>query len=148
MKRVVVPILALAVVLVLALGAVAMAATPTTMVSGGGTFVDEQGKEFGFGFTARVMEDGSVEGQLEFHNRADGNMIHVRIDSLEVTGGTAVLGGVITKAVGGNAVVGDPRVVQVVDNGEGASAAPDRMSKTSKTLQDTHQLVHGNIQVR
>ena len=80
-----------------------------------------------FSFTAVQHSDGSVTGESELKSRASGTVIHARVDCLTVVGNHAYVGGVVTKATN-PAFVGKPCVFAVVDNGEGANAAPDEIS--------------------
>ena len=131
------------------LSTVSVGAAPAVLqASGGGSFVDDKGNEFTFGFTARLDTDGSARGQFEIHNRTKGNMVHLEIVSMEIEIDRVVLHGIITKAVGISDDVGTPRQVSIQDNGEGAKAPPDRISKISKEPQELNELFEGNIQIR
>jgi hypothetical protein len=83
-----------------------------------------------FSFHARVMPDGSVEGEYENHNRQLGSMSHGDIDCLRFIGtNRAVMSGTIRRIVnnpGGTA--GGRAIFTVEDNGEGANDPPDRVS--------------------
>ncbi len=79
-----------------------------------------------FSFTARRYADGSVEGSYEDHDHgwtyAKGPITCFRIE-----GNQAWLYCVVEKSSEAS-VVGTQRVFRVIDNGEGANAAPDQLS--------------------
>ena len=84
-----------------------------------------------FTFSAVERSDGSVTGQSELHNRSTDAASHVEIDCLNVVGNLAIVSGIITKSPadpGSPGAVGNVAAFAVEDNGEGASAAPDRIT--------------------
>lgn len=105
---------------------------PVHHVSGGGQ-VDYTGTEAEgaaketYGFTASVNGNGEVKGQFESHWGPE-FMFHMDITCLVVVDNKAWLGGVTTRSNNDNYPVGQQWVFSVVDNGEGANAAPDQLS--------------------
>lgn len=114
-----------------------------------------------FSFHARVMPDGSVQGEYDNHNRQQGFVNHGDIDCLRLIGSNgAVLSGTIRKSDNPANVPGSRTIFRVEDNGEGEGAAPDRVSMlanvpagsttdcTNFTNAVLFEVVGGNIQVR
>jgi hypothetical protein len=116
-----------------------------------------------FAFEASKSSDGAVSGEAQIKNRATGATIHIRIDCLNVIGNVAVMSGTATFATGGGNSVGDAEIFGVEDNGQGAGAPPDRVTRafgnsgfvctdiTAAVLPDLADLFsvveEGNIQV-
>jgi hypothetical protein len=114
-----------------------------------------------FSFHARVMPDGTVEGEYDNHNRQGGFVNHGDIDCLRFDGpNSAVMSGPSQRSTNPAAPLGSSSILRVVDNGEGADDAPDQVSmliivppgSTSNCMNFTPAtmlpLVGGNIQVR
>ena len=89
-----------------------------------------------FEFNAVERSDGSVSGQVQLQARStpdrhDTRGVHVEVDCLNVIGNLAIVSGIITKSSadpGSPGALGNVAVFAVEDNGEGASAAPDRIT--------------------
>ncbi len=82
-----------------------------------------------FSFTAVTHKDGSVSGECQLENRAQGVRLHIAIDCLQVTGNMASVSGTVTEVSGPTAVeVGWRSLFRVVDNGEGGKNPPDTIS--------------------
>jgi hypothetical protein len=81
-----------------------------------------------FSFTARKASDGTVSGQAQLDNRAQGVREHIAIDCLVVSGNQAWVGGTVTDSTSTTQPVGTVGVFYAQDNGEGANAPPDRIS--------------------
>ena len=84
-------------------------------------------------FHARVKQDGTVSGSLEFKSRAQDIEAHANLDCLVVSGNEAILGGILTQVREGPALpfpicLGDRIWFKVRDNGEGADADPDEFT--------------------
>lgn len=114
-----------------------------------------------FSFHARVMPDGSVEGEYDNHNRQQGFVNHGDINCLRFIGtNSAVMSGVIQRSDNPAAHPGATSVFRVEDNGEGADDPPDRVSQVVNlppgSTADCQTitpvilipLVGGNVQVR
>jgi hypothetical protein len=82
-----------------------------------------------FAFDATAARDGTVTGQAQVNNRATGAKLHIRIDCLNVIGNVAVASGIATSATGPENAAGDTEIFGVEDNGQGADAAPDRITR-------------------
>lgn len=82
-----------------------------------------------FAFEASKSSDGAVSGQAQIKNRATGATLHIRIDCLNVIGNVAVMSGTATFASGGGNSVGDAEIFGVEDNGQGAGAPPDLVTR-------------------
>ena len=81
-----------------------------------------------YGFTASVDADGAVRGQFQAHLSDPEVAFHAEVTCLVVQGHDAWLGFVVTHTDDPSAMsVGAERWLRVQDNGEGASAEPDRM---------------------
>jgi hypothetical protein len=92
--------------------------------SGQSTFGGEQRT---FTFTASMSADGTVDGQAQLDNRAQGRRFHMSLNCLVVSGNKAWVGGVVTDStIPGD--VGATWDFEVVDNGEGSKAPPDQIS--------------------
>jgi hypothetical protein len=114
-----------------------------------------------FSFHARVMPDGSVQGEYDNHNRQAGFVNHGDIDCLRLIGTNgAVMGGPSRRSDNPAAGPGSRVIFRVEDNGEGAGDVPDRVSllflfppgSTEDcqifTPPNTSPIEGGNIQVR
>jgi hypothetical protein len=113
-----------------ALAVPAASAAGNSSATGGGT-AEEGGARSTFVFNAVEKKDGSVEGHLVYQVRAFPVTIMMDLDCLVVEGNVATMSGVITKVseeVPGFIFVGQQGSFQVVDNGQGAHAAPDLYS--------------------
>lgn len=127
--------------------------------TGGGT-AEEAGELSTFVFNAVQHSNGAVTGHLVYHVRAFPITIMMAIDCLNVVGNVATMSGVVTKVseeIPGFIFVGQDAVFQVVDNGQGANAAPDLFSDlilepgascTAGTVPSAYIPISGNIQVR
>jgi hypothetical protein len=82
-----------------------------------------------FAFEASRSSDGTVTGQAQIDNRAAGQRLHIRIDCLNVIGSIAVMSGTLTQAAGAGIAVGDAAIFAAQDNGEGAGAPADRVTR-------------------
>lgn len=129
-----------------------------------------EGKTSTFSFNAIQQKDGTVKGNLVYHQRSATNpenniSVHMRIDCLSIVGNRATITGIITKAdpasvdIGGGEqfnLVGAAASMSVQDNGEGGNAPPDQASSLfitgarldcrTNTFPDMYQTT--NIQVR
>ena len=84
-----------------------------------------------FSFTARVMPDLSVKGEMVNHNRQGDAVNHTEIDCLRLIGTNgAVMSGLIRKHTN-PALEGFRSIFRVEDNGEGGNDAPDRVGLVS-----------------
>jgi len=114
-----------------------------------------------FSFHARVMPDGSVEGEYDNHNRAAGFVNHGDVTCLRfINDHDAVLSGVAQKSDNPAAPPGTTAVFRVGDNGEGADDPPDQVSQLAnlpagstadcRTITPVilFPLVGGNVQIR
>ena len=114
-----------------------------------------------FSFHARVMPDGSVEGEYDNHNRQGGFVNHGDIDCLRFIGTNgAVMSGRVQRSTNPAAPAGSMTIFRVEDNGEGADDLPDQVSALVILPADSPSncqnltpavllpLVGGNIQVR
>jgi hypothetical protein len=83
-----------------------------------------------FSLVANQYADGSVSGQWEdSFGHGDGGF-HIAVDCVAISGNAAVVGGVITHAIGADNLVGLRAVTEVVDNGTSANDPPDQISYT------------------
>lgn len=85
-----------------------------------------------FSFNGTKKADGTVGGRFHFrvHDaQGEGSRIWGEITCLTVEGNQAWLAGYVTKA-GNPANVGRPHGFRVVDNGQGANAPPDLVTRT------------------
>lgn len=82
-----------------------------------------------FAFEAFRSSDGTVNGQAQVKNRATGQTLHIEIDCLNVIGNVAVVSGTATSATGPENSDGDAEIFAVQDNGQGANAGPDRVTR-------------------
>jgi hypothetical protein len=82
-----------------------------------------------FAFEASQSSDGTATGQAQIDNRASGQRLHIRIDCLNVIGNITVMSGTLTQAVGAGIAVGDAAIFAAQDNGEGAGAPADRVTR-------------------
>jgi hypothetical protein len=128
--------------------------------SGQSTFGGEQRT---FTLTDRLYSDGTAAGELQLDNRAQGRKFHMTLDCLVVSGNKAWASGTVDRSTIASDV-GTEWDVEVVDNGEGANAPPDRISLVSifsptqlpctnpavQAILDTltFPIESGNIQVR
>ena len=114
-----------------------------------------------FSFHARVMPDGSVEGEYDNHNRQGGFVNQGDIDCLRFVGTNgAIMSGPVKRSTNPAAPPGARSIFRVEDNGEGADDVPDRVSPLFIVAGDSPvtcqnfttevliPLVGGNIQVR
>jgi hypothetical protein len=83
-----------------------------------------------FAFEARKYADGSASGQAQIDNRALDQRLHIQVDCLNIIGNTAVMSGTLTEASGAGISVGDSAIFAAQDNGEGAVAPADRVTKS------------------
>jgi len=82
-----------------------------------------------FAFEASKSSDGTVTGQAQVKNRATGQTLHIQIDCLNVIGDIAILSGTATSATGPGNSDGDAEIFGVQDNGQGATAGPDQLTR-------------------
>jgi hypothetical protein len=83
-----------------------------------------------FSFHARVMPDGTVEGEYDNHNRQLGTSNHGDVDCLRFIGtNRAVMSGTIRRTNNPGGTVGGRTIFTVEDNGEGDDDPPDRVSQ-------------------
>ena len=114
-----------------------------------------------FSFHARIMPDGSVQGEYDNHNRQQGFVNHGDIDCIRfIRTNSAVMSGVILRNDNPIAPPGGTSIFRVEDNGEGADDPPDRVSQVANfpagspancntiTPVNMFPIVGGNIQVR
>lgn len=114
-----------------------------------------------FSFHARVMPDGTVQGEYDNHNRQGGFVNHGDLDCIRFIGTNgAVMSGRVTRSTNPAAPEGSISVFRVEDNGEGSDDAPDRVSALALfaanspnncmtfTPAATIAMVGGNVQVR
>ena len=83
-----------------------------------------------FAFEASGVNDGGATGQAQVDNRASGQRLHIRIDCLNIIGNIAVMSGTLMEAAGTGIAVGDAAIFAAQDNGEGADATADRVTRT------------------
>jgi hypothetical protein len=106
---------------------------PTQSASGSGQFqyTDDTGATGWrtFAFEAHRSADGTASGTAVVKNRATGQAVHARIDCLNVIGNVAVMSGTATSATGPGNTDGDTEIFGVQDNGVGAGAPPDRVTR-------------------
>ena len=97
-----------------------------THVSGSGqiTYLGEQRV---FTLNANSGADGTVSGQMEVQNRAQDHNFHGSVVCVGSYGNVAFAGVHITDS-NDPALIGVDGILTVVDNGEGAGAAPDQIS--------------------
>jgi hypothetical protein len=135
-------------------------AAGNSSATGGGT-TEEGGAKSTFVFSAVQQKNGAVTGNLVYHVRAWDLTIMMDLDCLMVVGNAAAISGVVTKVSpeGLGVYTGEQGLFYVVDNGQGANAAPDLLSDlylgpgASCDLgfipgYDPYIPVSGNIQVR
>jgi hypothetical protein len=129
--------------------------------TGSGQFVTDTGFFRTFAFTAVKYEDGSVRGEAEVRNPDMGTLRHVQIDCLSIRGNLAIASGFFTSAEDPS-LIGAPAIFAVQDNGQGANAPPDQVSRgvyanqkltcetapTSLALSVLVPIDAGNVQVR
>ncbi len=139
-------------------------AAPAHQVTGGGKLdisnFDPALPPETYAFTASVDADGDAKGQVQIHFSDPLVSLHADVTCLSVSGSDAWIGIVVTKTDDpGVMPVGAERWVRVQDNGEGASAAPDRMGfflpaggaarcNERRPVGTPFAWLHGNIQVR
>jgi hypothetical protein len=96
--------------------------------SGHANFLNRGGQLVRRSFHARVMQDGTVEGDFVQHNAVTGGVVKGDINCLKFLGPTeAVLSGPL-RVDTDSMVVGRTAIFRVGDGGEGSDASPDRMS--------------------
>ncbi|HEY5546067.1 MAG TPA: hypothetical protein VIK50_08435 [Gemmatimonadaceae bacterium] len=127
----------------------------TPSVTGSGQYVLD-GMLRTFAFTVRTMPDGSVRGRFSGATHQPLISWSGRLDCLVVDGNTAWIGGVYEHATNPS-LVGVGFAFKAVDNGEGASADPDYMSRAMRggtdcnTRPEPNPLyfyeIFGNIQI-
>jgi hypothetical protein len=81
-----------------------------------------------FSFEVRKLSDGTASGNAQVNNRATGQTLNIHIDCLNVLGNIAVVSGIAWSATGPGNTNGDGAIFVVEDNGQGANAAPDRVT--------------------
>jgi hypothetical protein len=113
-----------------------------------------------FSFHARVKNNGSVDGSGVLSYTGGELNIKFDIDCLEVDGNVAIMSGVVTRNNQNPAGEGLLCWFKVIDNGEGANAAPDQISLffsgtnpvvltcTNNLTVDIYDIEGGNVQVR
>jgi hypothetical protein len=89
-------------------------------------------RTFSFGVTKSA--DGSVNGQAQIDVHDPDNLIpdlHVDLDCLNVIGNVAIASGPVTNTNdAGSRFLGWTEIFAVQDNGQGATAEPDRITRT------------------
>ena len=83
-----------------------------------------------FSFTARRYADRSVEGEWERKNRSADLRGHGDVTCFNIIGDQAWIGGIIELFPSDPGRVGSEAIWRVVDNGQGANAPPDQISRT------------------
>jgi hypothetical protein len=123
---------------VLLCGLTALGASLASAAAGGGnptasghanlSVGDGQTRTFSFDAVQHV--DGTVTGQVEVNNPSFPIRVHSAIDCLKFDGGNRVIasGPVTQSSDPGTIAIGRIAVFAVEDNGEGANAAPDRIT--------------------
>lgn len=104
---------------------------PVYRVSGGGSVVrvDPSGtRRSVYAFNATLDPTGSASGQAEVHFTSTPAHIHIDVQCLVVRGNEAWLSGPVTRTDNPYFYLGAVFLWRVQDNGEGGSAAPDRIS--------------------
>jgi hypothetical protein len=113
-----------------------------------------------YAFTASVDGNGDVKGQMQIRFSDPLVSLHAEVTCLAVSDRDAWIGIVVTRTDDSAVMpVGAERWVRVQDNGEGASAAPDRMGfflpgggaarcNEQRPVGMPFAWLHGNIQVR
>jgi hypothetical protein len=98
--------------------------------SGHGNLTVGDGQTRTFSFTATQRRDGTVTGQSQVNNPSFPIRVHFAIDCLKFDRGNRVIasGPVTHSSDPGTIAVGRISVFAVEDNGEGANAAPDRIT--------------------
>jgi hypothetical protein len=81
-----------------------------------------------FTFTAQKSDDGSTAGEMQLVNLFTGNVVHARLDCLNIVGSTATLSGTVTYSNDPIFETFSAVVFSVTDNGEGTNALPDTIS--------------------
>ena len=81
-----------------------------------------------FSFEAHAYSDGTVSGNAQVKNRATDQTLNIHIDCLNVLGNIAVVSGIAWSATGPGNTNGDDAIFAVEDNGQGAAAAPDKVT--------------------
>ena len=81
-----------------------------------------------FSFEARKLSDGTVNGNAQVKNRATDQTLNIHIDCLNLLGNIALVSGIAWSATGPGNTNGDGAIFAVEDNGQGANAAPDRVT--------------------
>jgi len=98
-----------------------------------------------FSFTARRYADGTTEGQLQLNSRSFDVVVHIEIDCLRLDGNIAIMSGHITRISDPEqGSVGELNRWRVQDNGEGASAPPDRVSGIPENTTNDQTTCEGN----
>jgi hypothetical protein len=134
-------------------------AAGNSSATGGGT-AEEAGGLSTFVFNAVKKGDGTVTGHLVYQVRGLPITFMMALDCLIVAGNVATMSGVVThvsEEIPGFIFVGQEGVFQVVDNGQGADAAPDLYSDLflgpgesciNYPYPPAHIPISGNVQVR
>jgi hypothetical protein len=82
-----------------------------------------------FTFSVRQLPSGEVVGQAQRVNRSLDAVLHYDLDCLRIVGDNkAVIGGTLTHSSTDAFAPGRHAVFSVIDNGESADDAPDRLS--------------------
>ena len=98
-------------------------------VTGFGLFT-QVGEPTTFSFTARRHADGSVKGEWERQNRCGDFRAHGDVTCFTIVGDQAWISGIIELFPSDPGRVGSEAIWRVVDNGQGANADPDQISRT------------------
>lgn len=100
-------------------------------VTGMGLYTDGDAKRT-FSFSARRYADGSVKGEWEGKIRSGDPALrgHGDVTCFQIVGNRAWIGGIIERFPSRPERVGCEAVWLVVDNGQGADAPPDQISRT------------------
>src|SRR5713226_3559989 len=103
----------------------------TALATGSGQ-ITRGGELRTFSFTAQRDSSNNSSGQAELFSRASGVRVHMQLDCLNVAGNVATMSGKVTQADAvASGFIGDPIWFRVVDNGEGAGAPPDLISRVA-----------------
>ncbi|PKA84590.1 hypothetical protein ATE92_2788 [Ulvibacter sp. MAR_2010_11] len=126
--------------------------------NGQGTLTNPDGSTRHFSFHAKEKNNGSIQGSGVLTYGGGLLKIKFDVDCLEVSGNTAHLSGIITSWSDNPDGVGWGFWFKVIDNGEGANADPDEMTRLGNSPSpldctvdygiEIYQIEGGNIQVK
>jgi hypothetical protein len=104
---------------------------PVYQVSGGGSVVREDlsgTRRSVYAFSATLDATGAASGQAEIHFTSNPAHLHIDVTCVVVRGNEAWLSGPVTRSDNPQFYLGGVFLWRVQDNGQGPSAAPDRIS--------------------